>query len=74
MSLPGPPGDRSELWSFTCVRSPAEIRYDLTLDALRTKARASFIEGDRKISRTFYIRQSRCRNETFVMEVSGAEQ
>uniref|UniRef100_H3CQ26 Integrin subunit alpha 1 n=1 Tax=Tetraodon nigroviridis TaxID=99883 RepID=H3CQ26_TETNG len=48
--------------------SSTEIRYDLTLDAVRTKARASFIEGDRKISRTFYIRQSRCRNETFVME------
>lgn len=53
---------------------PAEIRYDLTLDALRAKARASFIEGDRRISKTLPIRgrESRCVQETFMMEVSRA--
>lgn len=51
----------------------AEIRYDLTLDALRAKARASFIDADeksdRKISRRIMIkdRKSRCVNENFTM-------
>ncbi|KAG7241159.1 hypothetical protein INR49_025902 [Caranx melampygus] len=40
--------------------SAAEIRYNLTLDALRAKARASFIQSgdinDRRISKTFHIK------------------
>lgn len=52
----------------------AEIRYDLTLDALRAKARASFIEGDRRISKTLPLRgrERHCVQETFMMEVSSA--
>ncbi|XP_061589692.1 integrin alpha-1 [Cololabis saira] len=52
----------------------AEIRYTLTLDALRSKARAAFIDvgtdkSDRKITKTFKIkdRQRKCLNETFMM-------
>ncbi|KAM8743216.1 integrin alpha-1 [Acanthopagrus schlegelii] len=50
-----------------------EIRYDLTLDALRAKARASFInmddKSDRRITRTFAIkdRERKCLIETFMM-------
>uniref|UniRef100_A0A3Q3VMZ6 VWFA domain-containing protein n=1 Tax=Mola mola TaxID=94237 RepID=A0A3Q3VMZ6_MOLML len=49
------------------------IRYNLTLDALRAKARASFIDqedkSDRRITRTFTIkdRWSSCVQETFMM-------
>lgn len=74
MSCSGPSGG----WfgfglTHLCVR-PAEIRYDLTLDALRAKARASFIKADRRISKTLHIRsrEIRCVNETFMMEVSSA--
>lgn len=55
---------------------PAEIRYDLTLDALRAKARASFFDSDdksdRKISRSFTIkdRETKCVQETFMMSAS----
>ncbi|TMS08504.1 Integrin alpha-1 [Larimichthys crocea] len=51
----------------------AGIRYSLTLDALRAKARASFIDSDdksdRKITRNFTIkdRETRCVQETFMM-------
>ncbi|XP_075899753.1 integrin alpha-1 isoform X1 [Nelusetta ayraudi] len=51
----------------------AEIRYSLEVDALRAKARASFIDlgdkSERKITRTFSIRDggSRCMQETFMM-------
>lgn len=50
------------------------MRYELTLDAPRAKARASFIQGDRKIGRTLSIgdRGRSCRQETFMMEVSSA--
>uniref|UniRef100_A0A671UNV5 Integrin, alpha 1 n=1 Tax=Sparus aurata TaxID=8175 RepID=A0A671UNV5_SPAAU len=49
------------------------IRYDLTLDALRAKARASFIntddKSDRRITRTFTIKdgERKCVDETFMM-------
>lgn len=55
---------------------PAEIRYSLTLDALRAKARASFIgsvdKSDRKITRIFNIkdRERKCVEETFMMSAS----
>lgn len=55
---------------------PAEIRYDLTLDALRAKARASFIDlddkSDRRITRSFTIkdRERKCVQETFMMSAS----
>ncbi|XP_011615468.2 integrin alpha-1 [Takifugu rubripes] len=55
-------------------QSSAEIRLDLTLDALRAKARAAFIDLDdkseRKVSRKFNIsdRGTRCLQETFMME------
>ncbi|XP_073334764.1 integrin alpha-1 [Pagrus major] len=51
----------------------AEIRYDLTLDALRAKARASFIymddKSDRRITRTFTIKngERKCVTEIFMM-------
>ncbi|XP_051794568.1 integrin alpha-1 [Acanthochromis polyacanthus] len=51
----------------------AEIRYTLTLDALRAKARASFIntddKNDRRITKAFVIpdREGRCVNQTFMM-------
>ncbi|XP_061887204.1 integrin alpha-1 isoform X2 [Entelurus aequoreus] len=51
----------------------AVIRYDLTLDALRAKARASFIgkddKSDRKISRNYTMQDKKrvCVNETFMM-------
>lgn len=50
---------------------PAEIRYDLSLDALRAKARASFIDLDDKSERKFNIsdRGTHCLQETFMMEV-----
>lgn len=53
---------------------PADMRYELTLDAPRAKARASFIQGDRKIGRKLPIgaRGRRCLQETFMMEVSSA--
>ncbi|XP_034565030.1 integrin alpha-1 [Notolabrus celidotus] len=53
--------------------SAAEIRYDLTLDALRAKARASFIDAgdksDRRIARSVIIkdREKKCVQETFMM-------
>ncbi|KAF1377677.1 hypothetical protein PFLUV_G00203230 [Perca fluviatilis] len=55
------------------VNTAAEIRYNLTLDALRAKARASFIDSDdksdRKITRNFTIkdRERKCVKETFMM-------
>lgn len=54
---------------------PAEIRYGLKLDALRVKARASFVEGDRRISKMLLIGAGgrRCVQETFMMEVSSAD-
>ncbi|CAN9504539.1 unnamed protein product [Ophioblennius macclurei] len=53
--------------------SKAGIHYTLTLDALRAKARASFIgtddKNERKITKTFSIidRKRKCVNETFMM-------
>lgn len=61
--------------SLSCC--PAGIRYDLTLDALRAKARASFIDvgdkSDRRISKTLSIgdRETKCVNETFIMSASN---
>lgn len=61
---------------FSYPLRPAEIRYNLTLDALRAKARASFIDqedkSDRRIIRTFTIkdRWSSCVQETFMMSAS----
>ncbi|XP_028318352.1 integrin alpha-1 isoform X2 [Gouania willdenowi] len=55
------------------VDSEAEMRYTLTLDALRAKARASFIgtddKSDRRMTKTFHIkdRQKKCVKETFMM-------
>lgn len=55
---------------------PAEIFYNLTLDALRAKARASFIDSDdksdRRISRNFTIkdRERKCMQETIMMSAS----
>ncbi|XP_041666679.1 integrin alpha-1 [Cheilinus undulatus] len=51
----------------------AEIRYNLTLDALRAKARASFIntddKSDRRLTKTFTIkdREKKCVQEVFMM-------
>uniref|UniRef100_A0AAQ6AHT0 VWFA domain-containing protein n=1 Tax=Amphiprion ocellaris TaxID=80972 RepID=A0AAQ6AHT0_AMPOC len=59
--------DQQDLDSF------AEISYSLTLDALRAKARASFIamddKSDRRITKAFLIRdrERRCVNQTFMM-------
>ncbi|XP_044030086.1 integrin alpha-1 isoform X2 [Siniperca chuatsi] len=53
--------------------SAAEIHYNLTLDALRAKARASFIasddKSDRRITRSFTIkdRERKCVPDTFMM-------
>lgn len=61
---------------FSLLSCSAEIRYHLTLDALRAKARASFIDtddkSDRKITRTFTIkdRERKCVRETFMMSAS----
>ncbi|XP_029300794.1 integrin alpha-1 [Cottoperca gobio] len=55
------------------VNAAAEIRYSLTLDALRAKARASFIDSDdksdRRITRSFNImdRERKCAPVTFMM-------
>ncbi|XP_034752463.1 integrin alpha-1 [Etheostoma cragini] len=55
------------------INTPAEVRYNLTLDALRAKARASFIylddKSDRKITSSFTIkdRERKCVQETFMM-------
>ncbi|KAG7499450.1 integrin alpha-1 [Solea senegalensis] len=55
------------------LSSAAEIRYILTLDALRAKARAAFIavddKNDRRITRSFAIndRERKCIQETFMM-------
>ncbi|XP_068190675.1 integrin alpha-1 [Antennarius striatus] len=55
------------------VKAPAAIRYDLILDALRAKARASFLDSDdksdRRISRSVLIRDRgrECVQETFMM-------
>ncbi|KAI4785443.1 hypothetical protein KUCAC02_037760, partial [Chaenocephalus aceratus] len=55
----------------------AGIRYTLTLDALRAKARASFIgsdeKNDRRVARTFNIshRERKCAQETFMMSASA---
>ncbi len=62
--------------SIVCVSyllSSAEIRYILTLDALRAKARASFIASDdRRITRNMTIRDRErgCVQETFMMSAS----
>lgn len=63
---------------FDCVLSyllcPAEIRYDLTLDALRAKARASFPlpddKNDRRISKKVAITDKLCVEETFALSAS----
>ncbi|XP_043999977.1 integrin alpha-1 [Gambusia affinis] len=54
--------------------SSTEIRYNVTLDVLRSKARASFIEqdldkSDRRVTKTFSISngQSICKTERFIM-------
>ncbi|XP_070845853.1 integrin alpha-1 [Chaetodon trifascialis] len=55
------------------LNSAAEIHYNLTLDALRAKARASFIDSDdksdRRITRSFTIkdRETKCVQEIFLM-------
>ncbi|XP_026152925.1 integrin alpha-1 isoform X2 [Mastacembelus armatus] len=57
------------------LTSAAEIRYDLTLDALRAKARALFIDmedktvGDRRITRNIKIKDQEriCVEQTFMM-------
>lgn len=54
-----------------------EISYNITLDALRAKARASFegtdSKSDRRVTRSFSItnQEGKCMNETFVMSVSS---
>ncbi|XP_012735236.2 integrin alpha-1 [Fundulus heteroclitus] len=52
----------------------AEIRYSITLDGLRAKARASFTntdsdKSDRKTTKTFHIKdqEEKCMKETFIM-------
>lgn len=56
------------------------IRYNLTLDALRAKARASFLDlddkSDRRISRTITVEDQlkMCAKEKFVMSVSRAQE
>ncbi|KAM4719693.1 integrin alpha-1 isoform 2-T2 [Anableps anableps] len=52
----------------------AEIRYNITLDALRAKARALFIDqdsvkSDRRMTKTFHInnKQKKCMTERFIM-------
>ncbi|XP_054908607.1 integrin alpha-1 [Poeciliopsis prolifica] len=54
--------------------SSTEIRYNVTLDVLRSKARASFIDqdldkSDRRVSKTFSIinGQKICKTERFIM-------
>ncbi|KAM4527247.1 integrin alpha-1 isoform 2-T2 [Odontesthes bonariensis] len=53
--------------------SAADIRYTMTLDALRAKPRATFIvdkeKSDRKISKTFKIKdgEAKCMEETIMM-------
>ncbi|XP_047228916.1 integrin alpha-1 isoform X2 [Girardinichthys multiradiatus] len=56
------------------VDSYAEIRYNITLDALRAKARASFADtdsdkSDRRMTKTFNIKdqEKKCMTETFIM-------
>ncbi|XP_017263420.1 integrin alpha-1 [Kryptolebias marmoratus] len=54
------------------LNSAAEIRYTVTLDALRAKARASFVgleKSDRKIAKTFSIKdkEEKCLKEKFKM-------
>ncbi|MED6250045.1 hypothetical protein ATANTOWER_023773, partial [Ataeniobius toweri] len=56
------------------VDSYAEIRYNITLDALRAKARASFADtdsdkSDRRMTKTFNIKdqEKKCMMETFIM-------
>ncbi|XP_023264422.1 integrin alpha-1 [Seriola lalandi dorsalis] len=55
------------------LNSAAEIRYHLTLDALRAKARASFIhsddKNDRRITKTLTIKdkERKCVQETLMM-------
>ncbi|XP_041826370.1 integrin alpha-1 [Melanotaenia boesemani] len=56
------------------IKPPSEIRYNMTLDALRAKARASFIDlvmdkSDRKITKTFEIKdkEKKCVKETIMM-------
>ena len=57
---------------------PAEIQYTLTLDALRAKARASFLssddKSDRRITGRVNVRdrakKPSCVNETFMMSAS----
>lgn len=50
------------------------IHYDLNLDALRAKARASFMNSDdRRITKNFTIkeRERKCIQETFIMSASA---
>lgn len=52
---------------------PADILYNLTLDALRAKARATFKHSDTKsITRITNLtdRESKCEEATFIMSVS----
>ncbi|KAJ3605920.1 hypothetical protein NHX12_027963 [Muraenolepis orangiensis] len=61
-------------YSIKSDKEASEIRYDLTLDALRAKARASF-EGaedksDRRVSKNATIRDSLCVTESFRMSAS----
>lgn len=62
---------------FSCLLPPAEIQYNLKLDALRAKARALFInqhnKSDSWITRRLTIkdRESQCVNETFMMLASS---
>lgn len=61
---------------FFYLLCAAEIRYNLTLDALRAKARASFIDSDdksdRRLTRSISIkdRMSKCVQEKFMMSAS----
>lgn len=64
------------LTQFLCLLSSPVIYYDLTLDALRAKARASFIDSDEKTDRritrnlTIMDREGKCVEETFMMSAS----
>uniref|UniRef100_A0A3Q3IMN1 VWFA domain-containing protein n=1 Tax=Monopterus albus TaxID=43700 RepID=A0A3Q3IMN1_MONAL len=52
------------------IQDLLNMRYNLTLDALRAKARASFTDtGDRKVTKTFHIRdrEIKCVQERFMM-------
>lgn len=57
------------------VLCPTEIHYDLTVDALRAKPRALFLDkegkSDRRVSRRFNISdgETECLEEIFMMSV-----